>query len=245
MNALTTDLEGKIERAERSRRWCLTLVSAVVHQSSQRLTVLQGMAGLALKAQMQEVNHRAAFQTIADELERLSKSLGSLREMVEIEKFSESLETVPLVALTKKAVELVSPLGQSMGLKVQLDAERDVHVCAHSFLLERAIHRLILRAIQRSSAGDVVGIEISSSRGSGLLTLRDRGRLVPQRQLVALLDADCPTRVALSDSDGYGLDWALARRTVESSGGRLDLQNQPNRGCTITLTLPLSDARSH
>src|SRR5215831_13884378 len=95
-------LLGGVARAEPSQRRCLRLVSDLVHQVAQPLTIMQGLLESALVPSSTSAQYTSLLETLRREVDRLSRMVRQVRDVAEIASDVEEELALPLVPLVKR-----------------------------------------------------------------------------------------------------------------------------------------------
>jgi len=108
--------------------------------------------------------------------------------------------------------------------------------------LRQALYNLISNAAKFSSQVPSPRIEIGLEEKpeGAVVYVRDNGPGIPQDQLERVFEPLARTEGARG-LPGHGLGLAIARRAVESWGGRVWAESEPGRGAAFFFTLPPSD----
>jgi signal transduction histidine kinase len=244
---LERELAARVARAQESRRRRSLLVSSLVHQITQPLTVMEGLLECAPLLDCSTAQYRSLLKTLRREVDRLSHMVRRIREMAEIESALEDVLAVPLVQSVKRTVEQMAPSAGPKKLKIQIDAPKEILVWAGPQRLEWGVQKLVSGAVRRSPKCGKVRISISSSSVAAILTVSDQGPNVVSRDLDGLPGPPVRLRRSFTTprkSAGDGLEWALAQWMFESSGAILAVRNRTKQGCVVTVTLPLMNKQA-
>ena len=232
----TVSFEHRAQRAEESRAWCLKLLSALLHEMSQPLTVLAGEIQLLLLDQHPETEYREVLQQCAAQTDRLSLLLALLRELAEAERLPEFAEGVSVKEALRESVELLRPLAESKGVKLSLDVSSDKEVTGDAERLRKVLFQTLKSAVDRSPEGGQVRVVLLSSPHNAICRVTDMGSMPDAEAVARLLD---PLRTAgrlpLLDSR---LEWCLAKRMAEACGGSFTVDGNAQH-CRVSITLPL------
>jgi two-component system OmpR family sensor kinase len=103
-------------------------------------------------------------------------------------------------------------------------------------LLHRAIENIVRNAI--SHAGDKKRIEVNlfSTNGQYIITVRDHGHGVPDEKLHHIFESF--VRLQSKQTKGFGLGLAIARRAILVHQGSIKAENHPEGGLLVTIILP-------
>jgi K+-sensing histidine kinase KdpD len=240
MAKLGRDLSEPVWRSDESRWLCSHLVSDLVHQVTQPLTVMQGLLEGAMLPGRTATQYTVLLGSLRLEVDRLSHMVRRIREMAEIESAVEQDLAVPLVQLVKRIVGQLASGAEPQELKVQVDAPQEILVWSSPRRLEWCLQKLISGALQRSPKCGKVRISILSSRVAGILRVSDQGPHIFGRSLNSLVDPLPLCFATPRKSVGDGLEWAVAQWMFESSGASLMVRNRAKHGCVVTVSLPLA-----
>ncbi len=107
--------------------------------------------------------------------------------------------------------------------------------------LDRVLGNLLGNAIKYTEAGEVTAITALGPDGTVHVRVRDTGIGIAAENLDRIFDEFAQlTNPDHDHSKGWGLGLAICRRLVESIGGNLTVESQPNQGSTFTLHIPSS-----
>ena len=112
---------------------------------------------------------------------------------------------------------------------------RELSLNAENKKLRQALLNLVLNAMQASSRGSTVTLEVAKSCADGAAVIRvmDRGAgMTPE-----ILDRIRKPYFTTKES-GSGLGIAVARGIIEQHGGTLRFESTSGRGTTATVVLP-------
>jgi K+-sensing histidine kinase KdpD len=240
MAKLGRELSEPLWRSGESLWLCSRVVSDLVHQVTQPLTVMQGLLEGAMLPGRTATQNTVLLESLRLEVDRLSCMVRRIREMAEVESAVEQDLAVPLVQSVKRIIEQLASGKEPQELKVQVDAPHEILVRSNPRRLEWCLHKLISGALRRSPKCGNVRISISSSRVAGILRVSDQGPHILGRSLNSLPDPMPLCFATLRKSEGDGLEWALAQWMFESWGASLMVRNRAKHGCVVTVSLPLA-----
>jgi len=236
VEAGTASFEHRTQRAEESRNWCLKLLSVLLHETSQPLTVLAGEIQLALLDHHPETEYRQVLQQCAAQADRLTLLFALLRELVEAERPAEFTEGASLKEALHDCVELLRPLAESKGAKFSLVVPRDYLVTGRAERLRKLLFQPLKFAIDRSPEGGRVRVALLSSPHDAICRVTDAGSLPAAEDVARLLDPlTTAGRLSLLDSR---LELCLAKRMAGACGGSFTVDGDAEH-CCVSVTLPL------
>ncbi len=158
--------------------------------------------------------------------------------------------TINIASLCQTVGGLVE---HALGGTIAIDWECPDHVSdvfADRGQLELAVINLVLNARDAMPSGGTIGVtfanlDISSGDPGGLspgryvaLRVKDDGHGIPEDLLERVTEPFFTTK---ETGKGTGLGLSMVFGFVRQSGGRLKIENDPNRGAVVELLLPASD----
>jgi CheY-like chemotaxis protein len=152
---------------------------------------------------------------------------------------------VSLVDAALEAAAAVAPAADAKGVRIDTRLpEQPVAVLGDATRLRQIVWNLLTNAIKFTPRGGVVGVEVTTSADSVILTVDDSGPGIEPQFLPRIFDrftqADpSPTRTA----GGLGVGLSLVRELVELHGGEIQARNRTDGGGAIfTARFPLQSA---
>lgn len=107
-----------------------------------------------------------------------------------------------------------------------------------SDLLKIVVRNLLNNAVKFTPEGGSILLNVSIAEKSVSITITDTGVGMHSRELKALLKRKKPVYAARETGAGIGLGWILCRDSIKKMKGSLEIQSEPGKGTTITITLP-------
>jgi signal transduction histidine kinase len=131
---------------------------------------------------------------------------------------------------------LLDVRAQEAGVALEVVGHPEVEVDADAKKIHRAMFYLVMNAMQASSAGQKVTVDIGPAclmTGKTRIKIIDRGEGMSSAVLQRLKKPYFTTR-----EGGTGLGVVVASALIEQHGGRLEYESAPGRGTTATIDLP-------
>jgi signal transduction histidine kinase len=244
----TVELERLLQ--ERTLEAIERLASGVAHKFNNLLQVIQGYAELGLitlepshpvhshLARIKEATQRAAG--LVQGLVTFSRRRPLRRRSLDLSSFITQLG-VRLLRLVPPGVELrLAPSVES------------IHVLADAASLEQALIQVVQNACEAMPQGGVVALETrlveggreeaaadSRSGPSVCISVSDTGTGIAPRVVGQIFEPFFTTK---DTANGLGL--AVVWGVVKQHGGRVEVGNQPDRGATFRIYLPVAEVTS-
>ena len=185
-----------------------------------------------------------SWATMRDQVDRLRRLAGDLREVAAAEEHALGLRLVPVDARTvaAAAVAAAGPRYLAKGVDLALaEPTTAVRILGDAVRLQQVLANLLDNALRHTAPGGHVWVNLTAGAGLVTMHVRDDGDGIPLGQLDTIFDrfhrVD-PAR-ASTDGSGSGLGLTIARAIVADHNGTLSAHSDgPGSGASLTLTLP-------
>lgn len=211
----------------------------VAHDLRTPMTRLRGGAELALQ---DAKNPEACYEALGDcmeESERVLIMLNTLMDVAEAEtgvmRLDMSRVSVPEVI--KAVGDLYEILADEKNISMDVVLPDEMFINADRTRFQQVIANLVDNAIKYSGDGGRVEISAREREGHALITVSDRGMGIPPQEIDKIWD-----RLYRGDRSrsrrGLGLGLSFVRAIIQTHGGTISVESQPNKGSTFTIRLP-------
>jgi signal transduction histidine kinase len=161
---------------------------------------------------------------------------GRIHRMYEVMGRTEDLNTILLGRATRLAKDPNYDVDLSIGL-----FREPLPVHGIEKFLQLAIDEILENAVKFSPSDNVsVDIESSISGNNAKLTIRDRGRGIPEDQLDTVWERFIQIDREKHEQQGIGIGLFLVKELMALHGGSCEISSQIGQGTTVILMLPLA-----
>jgi signal transduction histidine kinase len=220
-------------------------------ESEGRTRALEGIAArlahevknplAAIKGLSTHVARNASDEKVKERLTIVASEAERLQEIVEgFLSFSRGLDDLTIgptkpYDIARELSLLLETRAADAGVTIEVRGSSEVTLNADDRKLRQALLNLVLNAMQASTRGTTVTIEVAKtcSDGSAVMRVMDRGAGMGPEILDRIRKPYYTTK-----EGGSGLGIAVARGIIEQHGGTLRFESTSGRGTTATVHLP-------
>ncbi len=205
-------------------------------------TPLQGIIGSAelIENGMVKAEDMPRFVGhIRQEAQRLVTLIGDIIRLSQLDEGCEMpTERVDLAAVAREAADDIAEKAKERNVSVSVTGD-SVYVNGVRRLLYEVIFNLCDNAVKYNLDGGSVTVTVSEQDGKATVTVADTGIGIPEEHQARVFERFY--RVDKSHSKaggGTGLGLSIVKHAVMYHNGEINLESEPGRGTTITVSLP-------
>lgn len=218
------------------------LLSSISHDLRTPLVSIMGALTSLLdnNSNLNDATRKELLETAYEESDRLNRLVGNLLDMTRME--------AGALRISRKPCELRDVLGASLeqlreeigNRNIKIDIPRDFpEVCMDFSFMMKVFLNLIDNALKYSPQDAPIDIKAALIQDKIKIEIKDQGFGVPEGDLTRIFDkfyrVERPQQIT-----GTGLGLSICKGIVEAHNGELVAQNNPDKGATFTITLPLT-----
>ena len=238
------ELDHHRREAERSSASKSRFIAMMSHEFRTPLASIINYAGLALEAKSDTTDLRKSVTAI----ERSARHLVSLVEAVldEAQLGEGSVELrerdFGLYDLLDDLAAMMAPLAAEKGLSFATLVDNDVPhaVRADDVCLRQVLINLLGNAVKFTLDGSI-RLHVSYGEGHIIASVSDTGPGISPEDQERVFRAF--ERGAGEAARGAGLGLTISLRLAKLMQGEISLDSQPGKGCTVTIHVPVAEAR--
>jgi len=225
-------LEERLRKTERLAELG-TLASGMAHEIGTPMNVILGRAESLMRRTQEETTKRS-LETIVGQVERITKIMNQLLTFAR--RRPSKPRPVDLRRIVEDTIEVLEERMARHHVKVERVYEEAVPlVLADADHMSQVLLNLLVNAIHAMPDGGVLRIGLKRKNGTVSLTVTDTGHGIPENHLPKIFDPFFSTKEV---GKGTGLGLTVVHGIVQEHGGTIDVESEPGRGTTFTLTLP-------
>lgn len=189
-------------------------------------------AKIVMTESIQEINK---LQSLADELLLLAQYQTSNGHT--------TIQNLSLAEITKEVIHAMEPLAKLKKITIKTNV---IHgeIEGNKEGLTELLTILLDNAIKYSTENKFVRIDTKRTDGSIMISVKDEGIGIPQKDISHVFDRFYRTDGARSKTNagGYGLGLSIAKQIVDIHHGEITVQSREHKGATILVRLPVRQA---
>ncbi len=213
-------------------------VSSLAHEINQPLTAILSYAQAAQRMLLdREPELQKILSYIINDDQRAAEVIQRLRSL--LKKSVPEMKPLDINALINETVMLIATDAtvRNAVLKIELESKLPL-VRGDRIQLQQVLLNLISNsfdAIESSQGAREILIRTSRKDTDTIIVeVKDSGCGIPAQNIPKLF-----TQFFTSKPDGLGMGLSISCSIVEAHGGRLDVENNPDRGATFYFTIPV------
>jgi two-component system OmpR family sensor kinase len=211
------------------------LLHDVSHELRSPLARLQAAIGLA---HQQPDKIQPSLERIERESVRMDRLVGELLTLSRLEATS-TLPASEAVDLVEMVDQIADDARFEAGARIAVHAPTPATVRGTPDLLWSAVENIVRNAVKHGAGGEV-DVELHPDAGQVHIEVLDRGPGIAPEHLGDIFEPFFRSNPTMNHVDGHGLGLAIAKRVVETHGGRITAANRIGGGLRVTISLPLA-----
>ena len=219
-------------------------VSTISHELRTPLTSINEAVTIMLSGEAGRVNKdQAHFLGIAKRnIERLGRLINDVLDFQRLDagKMTFNMQEGALDRVVEEAYHTMLPFAGKRG--VHLSAEIDPHLPPVAFDSDRIVQvvtNLLSNAIKFTPEGGEIRLSVGRRDERLLIKVSDTGMGIPREALPRIFERFYRVHRPGKEIKGTGLGLAIVSKIVAAHGGRIDVESEPNKGTTFTVSLPI------
>jgi two-component system sensor histidine kinase CpxA len=234
---LGQDFNSMAERLESMVKAQQRLLGDISHELRSPLARLGVALGLARQRSGPEAN--GALDRIERESDNLNEMISQLLTLTRLESGTDGRKRtdVDLAALVKEVAEDADFEARSINRAVQVVSSDHCKIKGIEELLRSAVENVVRNAVRYTPEGTAVEVALERQNGHAVISVRDRGKGVPEESLEKIFRPFYRTEDARDrqSGGGTGLGLAITERAVRMHGGSVEAVNAVGGGLAVEM----------
>jgi signal transduction histidine kinase len=220
-------------------------MAEMVHELRQPLMALKASAALLLRPNLPSGSLSDIVQTLQSETDRLIHMTSDFLDLARLESGRTKLDLshFDLNKLFRECLDVVFHQAEARAITIHL-TDNDFEINGDRGKIKQVLLNLLTNAVKYNRDNGEIRIEARLVRTHGdvfvELSVTDTGFGISKDNQKGMFQKFFRASDTAGHIQGTGLGLAIAKRIVESHGGAIWLESEPNVGSTFYLTLPFA-----
>ncbi|MGO8998538.1 MAG: sensor histidine kinase [Polyangiaceae bacterium] len=223
------------------------LASGLAHELGTPLNVIEARASMIVSGNVEGDSARKHAEVVVEQCDRITKIIRQLMDFARI-RGAEKKTKSDVVEMARQSIELLEPIARQKHVALKLSPDQaPAFAAADTMELQQALTNLLVNAIQATSEGRAVDVEIGRERVTPpvdhggreaeyvCLSVRDEGCGIPGDQIGHVFEPFFTTKDV---GEGTGLGLSVAYGIVRDHGGWIAVESQVGQGSRFSIYLP-------
>jgi heavy metal sensor kinase len=211
------------------------------HELRTPLTAIRSVGEVALQNGGDTRYHRDVIGSMLEEVYRLTHLVDSLLILSRADSGHLPLERseVRLLDLATESAVLLEVLAEEKKQSLEIEGDQSLTVVGDPLILRQALVAIIHNAVKYSPTRGHIRVRVGASNGDALVEIHDDGPGIPPEHRAKVFERFYRVDKARTrDDGGGGLGLSIAEWAVRAHGGQIELECDPEPGCTFRIRLP-------
>lgn len=229
--------EMRMESAKRAEQLRSAVLDSLAHAYKTPLTAIQAAASGLIEMGNLSTAQGSMVSLIAEQAGQLNVLTTRLLRTARLEAHSLHAELVAIAPLIDDVIAATREELASMPVKVDL-AREDLSLVGDRSLLEAMLTHFVENAGKYAEAGTTVTIGAAERPGCIVLSVHNRGPVIPAAERERIFDRYFRSAAAEHLAPGTGIGLSVARQAALAHGGQVWVTSNEDEGTTFFAALP-------
>jgi len=241
LDMLAETINQMLERLEESFQKLSRFTTDAAHELRTPIAALKGETEVLLSKNRSSKEYREALANNLERLDFLTRLVNDLLLLSQADEGEKSLqiETINLNELLRELWEAFKMVAVQEKINFTFNKSEETVIRGDRIKLKQLFSNLFDNAVKYTPRGGKISLSIHPENEHVRIILSDTGIGIPSEDLPYIFDRFY--RVDKSRSrqfGGVGLGLSICKWIVKAHEGTIEVNSQPNRGTTFTITFP-------
>jgi two-component system NtrC family sensor kinase len=238
INRMLDELTVRQQQLLQSRKMAAvgTLTSGIAHELNNPLNNIS-LTAETLLDDFDDTDDDQKKELLEEIFTQVQRASATVRNLLDFTRKDHPVFTpVSIPDLLRASLKLVGNELALARVETRVDVPPDLpRVSGNPRNLEQVFLNLFLNAMEAMPEGGSLDVSATLQDGFVRVAVKDTGSGIPPEHLDQVFEPFFTTKEA---GEGTGLGLSVSYSIVEKHGGHLEVESQPGRGTTFTVTLP-------
>ena len=172
---------------------------------------------------------------------RMSRLLENLLEWARLQTGNLAIEKVEFSVkqAIDESIHLLQSAANIKDIAILYNGATEAEAVGDRRVIETIVRNLISNSIKFSEKGKEINVSLKNEEPSWEISVQDDGRGMESHVSDNLFNAENrPIKKGTQNEKGTGLGLLLCKDLIEKYGGSIDVESEPGKGTTISITFP-------
>lgn len=240
------ELRTAKETAEKASQAKTEFLSHMSHELRSPLNAILGFAQLMHADQTVMLKHQESVTEILQAGKQLLTMIDGILDLTKIESghIELRLSPIPCHDVIHECLNMVTPLAATRKITLEFTDEdhEHSHVLADRIYLKQALLNLLFNAINSSSPGNEVSIQLQNQNNTQLrILVTDSGPAISEADRTRLFEPSGRTGSIYDGPEGAGIGLPISKKLATAMGGTFGYETKSGEGNIFWIQLPLAE----
>ncbi len=220
----------ELKRLEEGREQLLRFLGIAAHDLKAPLAAIQSYLNVMLGGFVGELNEKQGNMLQRSSI-RITELLNLISDLLDIPRIEtgqlvQEIRTTSITEILDDCVEELRSLSEQKGIELEANIPKSISpIKASGPRVKQVVCNLVSNAINYSTEGSKMTLNVKESDGEILVEVLDEGIGIPPQDLPHVFDDFF--RASNVETKGTGLGLSIAKRIIEAHGGRIWVESPP------------------
>lgn len=227
------------DRLEESFNSQKRFISDAAHELRTPLASMKTSVTSALSSDRSTSDYQKLLGFLSGRINHMEAMVNDLLFLSRVDegKFKSDETKLDISRVLNESEEAFRYLFEDKRIEFSSNIESDLYVKGNRKLMLRVISNLLDNAAKNTPPGGLVSLRANyKDNNDVLITISDTGLGISPEHLAHLFERFY--KVPGLSNNGYGLGLAISKSIIVSSGGKISVQSDPDKGSIFTIELP-------
>ncbi len=231
------NLNGLALSLQKSEMLKSDFISNVSHEIKTPLSIIQSYAMLLKKDNLDSDTRKKNLDTLLSATVRLSDLVGNILKLNKLENqdFTPEKEDINLEKLLEESVIFFENRIEEKNITLEVEIE-PVVIFSSLACVEIIVNNLLSNAVKFTNEGGTVSVKLYKKGNDVVLSISDTGCGISKETGARIFDKFYQGDTSHA-GEGNGLGLALVKKVIDVLGGEIQVESEPLKGSTFTVTL--------
>lgn len=237
--AAYNDMSSELREQESLRA---DFIASLSHEIRTPLSSIQESVSLIAEELVGPItNRQQKLLLIAiEELKRLRELLDHLMQtsLLQTKGLDRSSQMLDPLQLVSDSLILLEPSAKQKNIRLTVDCDNPCQVTGYPDEMQQVLVNIIGNAIKFSDDNTEVAIRITCRKETLTIRISDQGPGIDEAEKQLIFKKYFRSKGVRKHMDGVGLGLFISNKIVRHLSGNLTVENNTDKGCTFTISLP-------